>query len=35
VTAKDYPAFREWLSKLWFRPGDLKRSARTTGMQGA
>ena len=28
-------SFREWLSKLWLRPNDLKRAARTTGTQGA
>jgi hypothetical protein len=28
-------SFRAWLGRLWFRPGDLKRSARTTGTQGA
>jgi predicted RNA-binding Zn-ribbon protein involved in translation (DUF1610 family) len=28
-------SFREWLSKLWLRPNDLKRSAQTTGTQGA
>lgn len=28
-------SFRQWLAKLWFRPGDLKRAARTTGTQGA
>ncbi|HKR63780.1 MAG TPA: zinc ribbon domain-containing protein [Thermoanaerobaculia bacterium] len=28
-------SFRAWLSKLWFRPSDLKRAAHTTGTQGA
>ena len=27
--------FRGWLSGLWLRPNDLKRAARTTGIQGA
>lgn len=28
-------SFRQWLAKLWLRPNDLKRSAQTTGIQGA
>lgn len=27
--------FRKWLSKLWFRPSDLKSKSRVTAIQGA
>lgn len=27
--------FRQWLSKLWFRPSDLKSKSRVTAIQGA